>query len=87
MNLQQQWQEAAFVMCFNLNWSARKNIMSFRCIPFLMWTTSLNTLIPRIIPYMCFGVWGRQGPRLSIRIDIWILPSDTIHGKGDGNAI
>ena len=23
---------------------------------------------------------GRQGPRLSIRIDIWILPSDTIRG-------
>ena len=23
-------------------------------------------------------VLGRQGPRLSIRIDIWILPSDTI---------
>ena len=29
---------------------------------------------------MGFGlgvVLGRQGPRLSIRIDIWILPSDT----------
>ena len=23
---------------------------------------------------------ARQGPRLSIRIDIWILPSDTIRG-------
>ena len=29
----------------------------------------------------------RQGPRLGIRIDIWILPSDTIRGQGDGNAI
>ena len=33
------------------------------------------------------AVHCRQGPRISIRIDIWILPSDTIRGKGDGNAI
>ena len=32
-------------------------------------------------------VQPRQGPRLSIRKDIWILPSDTIRGSGDGNAI
>ena len=26
------------------------------------------------------AVHCRQGPRISIRIDIWILPSDTIRG-------
>ena len=38
------------------------------------------------IPLMRIVGWegeeemSRQGPRLSIRIDIWILPSDTIRG-------